>query len=43
VAKELAASDSHSNRVSSYVFKREYVWEDVSMFNATGVIGMMVM
>ena len=34
VVKELAAVDSHSNRVSSYVFKSPYVWEEVPMFNA---------
>jgi len=34
VVKELAAVDSHSNRVSSYVFKRPYSWEEVPSFNA---------
>lgn len=34
VVKELAVADSHTNRVSSYVFKRPYGWEEVSMFNA---------
>jgi hypothetical protein len=34
VVKELAAVDSHSNRVSSYVFKRPYGWEEIPMFNA---------
>ena len=34
VVKELAVADSHNNRVSSYVFKRPYGWEEVSMFNA---------
>lgn len=34
VVKELAAVDSHSNRVSSYVFKRPYIWEEVPAFNA---------
>jgi len=34
VVKELAAVDSHSNRASSYVFKRPYGWEDVPSFNA---------
>jgi len=34
VIKELAAVDSHSNRVSSYVFKRPYGWEEVPSFNA---------
>jgi len=34
VVKELAVVDSHSNRVSSYVFKRPYSWEDVPALNA---------
>jgi hypothetical protein len=34
VVKELAAAVSHINRVSSYVFKRPYGWEEVPMFNA---------
>ena len=34
VVKELAAVDSHSDRVSSYVFKRPYSWEEVPLFNA---------
>jgi rRNA maturation protein Rpf1 len=34
VVKELVAVDSNSNRVSSYVFKRPYNWEDVPMLNA---------
>jgi hypothetical protein len=33
VVKELAAVDSHSNRVSSYVFKKPYSWEELSLFN----------
>jgi len=33
VVKELAAVDSHSNRVSYYVFKRPYSWEELSLFN----------
>ena len=33
VANELAAFDSHSNRVSSYVFKRPYSLEELSLFN----------
>jgi len=33
VVKELATVDSHNDRVSSYVFKRPYSWEDLSMFN----------
>jgi len=32
VVKELAAVDSHSNRVTSYVFKRPYGWEEIPMF-----------
>ena len=32
--KELAALESHSNRISSYVFKRPYGWEEVPKFNA---------
>ena len=34
VVKELAAVDSQSNRVSSYVFKKPYGWEEVPPFNA---------
>jgi len=34
VVKELATVDSHNNRVSSYVFKRPYSWEDLSLFIA---------
>ena len=34
VVKELAAADSHSDRVSSYVFKRPYAWEEVPAFTA---------
>jgi len=34
VDKELAVADSYSNRVSSYVFRRPYGWEEVPMFNA---------
>ena len=34
VVKELAAVDSHSDRVSSYVFKRPYSWEEVTSCNA---------
>ena len=34
VVKELAFVDSSNNRVSSYVFKRPYVWEEVPPFNA---------
>ena len=33
VVKDLATVDSHNNRVSSYVFKRPYSWEDLSLFN----------
>jgi len=32
LVKELATVDSHNNSVSSYVFKRPYSWEDLSMF-----------
>ena len=32
--KELAAVDSHSSRVSSYVFKGPYGWEGIPMLNA---------
>jgi hypothetical protein len=34
VVKKLAVVDSPSNRVSSYVFKRPYAWEEVPMLNA---------
>ena len=34
VVKELAAVDYHRNRVSSYIFKKPYGWEAVSMFSA---------
>ena len=34
LVKELAAVDSHRNRVSSYIFKKPYGWEEVPMFNA---------
>jgi hypothetical protein len=50
VVNMLAAVDSHSNRVSSYVFKRPYSWKEVPAFNARmnqainlGVIGMMAL
>ena len=33
VVKELTTVDSHSKRVSSYVFKRPYSLEDLSLFN----------
>jgi len=33
VVKELVTVDSHNNRVSSYVFKTSYRWEDLSLFN----------
>jgi hypothetical protein len=33
VVKELAAVDSHSNRFSSYFFKRPYCWEEIPTFN----------
>ena len=34
LVKELASVDSHRNRVSSYIFKKPYGWEEVPMFNA---------
>jgi hypothetical protein len=34
VVKELAVVNSHSNKISSYVFKRPYSWEEVSAFKA---------
>jgi hypothetical protein len=34
VVNDLAVVDSHNKRVSSYVFKRPYGWEDVPFFNA---------
>jgi hypothetical protein len=34
MVKELAVVDSHSSRVSLYVFKRPYCWEEVPMLNA---------
>jgi len=34
VVKELAIADSHSNRVSSYIFKRPYGWKEVPIFKA---------
>jgi hypothetical protein len=34
VVKELAAVDSNSNRISLYVFKRPYNWEEVPILNA---------
>ena len=50
VVKELAVVDSSNKRVSSYVFKKPYGWEEVPPFNArmnqaltTGVFGMMAM
>ena len=33
VVKELATVDSHSNWASTYVFKRPYSWEGLSLFN----------
>jgi hypothetical protein len=33
VVKELAGAASHCNKMSSYVFKRPYNWEDVPIFN----------
>ena len=32
MVKELAAVDSHSNRVSYYVFKRPYSWEELLFY-----------
>jgi hypothetical protein len=32
VFKELAVADSHNNRVSSYMFKGPYAWEEVPLF-----------
>jgi hypothetical protein len=34
LVKELAAVDFHRNRFSSYIFKKPYVWQAVSMFTA---------
>jgi hypothetical protein len=34
VVKELAVADSRSNRVSSYVFKKPYCWDELPMLNA---------
>jgi hypothetical protein len=34
LVKELAAVDSHTRRVSSYIFKRPYGWEELPQFNA---------
>jgi len=34
VVKELAAVDSHSNKFSSYVFKRPYGLKEIPMFDA---------
>jgi hypothetical protein len=34
LVKELAAVDSHSRSVSSYIFKRPYGWEELPQFNA---------
>jgi hypothetical protein len=31
---DLAAADSNNNRVSKYVIKRPYGWEEVPLFNA---------
>jgi len=33
MVKELSRGDSHSNGVSSHVFKRPYSWEDLPSFN----------
>jgi hypothetical protein len=34
VVKELAVAHSRSNRVSSYVFKKPYCWDELPMFTA---------
>src|SRR5215469_7144255 len=34
VVKELAVVDSRNSRVSSYMFKRPYAWEEVPVFTA---------
>jgi len=34
VVKELAVAGFQSNRVSTYVFKKLYSWEEMSRFNA---------
>ena len=34
VVKDLAAVDSHSNRVSSHVFTRPHGWEEIPTFKA---------
>jgi hypothetical protein len=34
LVKELAAVDSHIRRVSSYIFKRPYGWDELPQFNA---------
>jgi hypothetical protein len=34
VVRELAAADSHGNRVSSLLFKRPYTLEEVSLFKS---------
>jgi hypothetical protein len=34
VVKELAFAHSRSNKVSSYVFKNPYCWDELSMFTA---------
>ena len=34
VVKEMAAVDSTCNRVSSYIFKRPYAWDEMPVFNA---------
>ena len=33
IVKELAVTDFRINRVSSYVFKRPYEWEEIPLFN----------
>jgi hypothetical protein len=34
VVKELAVANSRRNRVSSYVFKKPYCWDELRIFNA---------
>jgi hypothetical protein len=34
VVKELAVAHSRSNRMSSYVFKKPYCWDELPMFTA---------
>jgi hypothetical protein len=34
LVKELAVAYPHGNMVSSYVFKRPYIWKEMPLFNA---------